>query len=479
MNNTAIIPVILCGGSGTRLWPLSRESFPKQYLSINIDNNKTLFQNTQERISGIKNIRPPIIVCNEEHRFIVAEQMREINIKPNLIVLEPEGRNTAPAINIAALLACEIEKDPIILVLSSDHFIKDNGEFKKAIERGIKYAMEGKLVTFGVIPNSPQTGFGYIKSEETYDSENNLGNKILEFIEKPDSETAKSLVKDKHFSWNSGIFMYKAKTIIAEIMMFDPLINENCKRSISEGRNDLDFLRIEKKSFCDCPNIPIDISVMEKTNNGIVIPLAAGWNDMGNWNSVWESSKKDENGNFLKGKTIFKDSTDCYVLGENRLIVGMGLDNLVVVDTSDAILIMNQKYAQEVKNVVKELKNKGISEGQKHMKNFRPWGNYTSISNGLNWQVKLINVKPGEQLSLQMHYHRSEHWVVVKGIAKVEIDKKTSVLNENESIFIAPKSHHRLSNPTNDNLILIEVQSGTYFGEDDIVRFEDKYGRIS
>tara|TARA_B100000941_G_C28507226_1_gene558105 strand:+ start:1112 stop:2551 length:1440 start_codon:yes stop_codon:yes gene_type:complete len=479
MSTKQIIPVILCGGLGTRLWPLSRESYPKQYLSINSKENKSLLQKTQERLKGIKNIQPPIIICNEEHRFIVAEQMREINIEPNIIILEPEGRNTAPAINIAALKALQSEEDPIILVLSSDHYIEKNSEFRKVVEIGINYAVEENLVTFGVVPSSPQIGYGYIKSDKPYDSENLSGERILKFIEKPNLDLAKKFTNDKHFTWNSGIFMFKAKIIVQEINKYNPLINNCCKKALLNGMKDLDFLRLEKESFCENPNVSIDICVMEKTKNGIVIPLNAGWNDLGSWKSVWESYKKDNSGNFITGKSIIKNSKDCLVYGENRLIVGMGLENMIIVDTNDAILIMDKKFSQDVKNIVQELKNMRIPEGKNHSKKFRPWGDYTSISNGPNWQVKLINVKPGEQLSLQMHNLRSEHWIVVKGIAKVEIDEKICSLYENESIFIAPKSHHRLSNPTNNDLILIEVQSGTYFGEDDIIRFDDKYGRIS
>ena len=479
MSTKHIIPVILCGGLGTRLWPLSRESYPKQFLSINSKEDKSLLQKTQERLKGIKNIKPPIIICNEEHRFIVAEQMRKINIKPNIIILEPEGRNTAPAINIAALKALQSEEDPIILVLSSDHYIEKNSEFRKVVEIGINYAVEENLVTFGVVPSSPQIGYGYIKSDKPYDSENLSGERILKFIEKPNLDLAKKFTNDKHYTWNSGIFMFKAKKIVQEINKYNPLINNCCKKALLNGTKDLDFLRLEKESFCENPNVSVDICVMEKTKNGIVIPLNAGWNDLGSWKSVWESYKKDNSGNLITGKSIIKNSKDCLVYGENRLIVGMGLENMIIVDTNDAILIMDQKFSQDVKNIVQELKNMSIPEGQNHSKKFRPWGDYTSISNGPNWQVKLINVKPGEQLSLQMHNLRSEHWIVVKGIAKVEIDEKICSLYENESIFIAPKSHHRLSNPTNDNLILIEVQSGTYFGEDDIIRFDDKYGRIS
>ena len=478
MKNNPIIPVILCGGSGTRLWPLSRKSFPKQYLSINSLKKKSLLQQTRERINGLSNSTDPILICNEEHRFIVAEQMREIDTKPYSILLEPFGKNTAPAITLAAIKALEKHKDPILLVLSSDHEIKDQNKFLQVIEFGLNYANKDKLVTFGIIPTSPETGYGYIKAESPFIKGKILGKNIAEFTEKPDFKTAKMLLKDKRFTWNSGIFMFKAKAILNEIKRFSPETFSSCKDSIDKSEVDLEFQRLNKQSFSKCPNISIDIAVMEKTTKGIVLPLDVGWSDIGSWQAVWEISNKDTNHNHTKGKVFIEDTENCYVRSENRLIVGIGLKDLIVVETNDAILISDKEHSQKVKDIVKKLKEKNIPQGQNHSKVFRPWGHYISIVEENRWQLKLIQVKPGEKLSLQMHHHRSEHWIVVSGTAKVELDDKTSVLAENQSIYIPLGSKHRLTNPGKIPLTLIEVQSGSYVGEDDIVRFDDKYGRI-
>lgn len=475
--NNPIIPVILCGGSGTRLWPLSRASYPKQFLSLNSSNNKSLLQNTYERISELDNIQMPILLCNEEHRFIVAEQMRGINIKPNSIILEPFGRNTAPAIALAALKSIEIEKDPILLVLSSDHEIKNNERFLDVLTKGIDYVLEDKLITFGIIPSSPEVGYGYIKSEKPFNSSKIEGHKIIEFIEKPDLKTAKIFVKDKCYTWNSGMFMFKAKNILEEINIYSPNILKSCREAINKSVLDLDFERLGTEEFKSCQDISIDFAVMEKTKKGVVLPLDAGWSDIGSWQSVWENSKKNQEGNFFLGNTLIEDSHNCYVRSENRLVAGLGLKNLVVIETNDAILIADKNKSQGIKNIVKKLKERKIPQGQQHLKIYRPWGHYLSIVEESRWQVKLIFVKPGEKLSLQMHHHRSEHWIVVKGTAEVEINDKRELLSENESTYIPLGSPHRLINPGKIPLIMIEVQSGSYVGEDDIVRFEDKYGR--
>mgnify|MGYP001241353048 CR=1 FL=1 len=471
-----IVPIILCGGSGTRLWPLSRDSYPKQFLSIPKDNNLSLLQKTIQRILPIKNLQKPILVCNEEHRFIVAEQMRELNIKDFIILLEPIGRNTAPAITLAALKSLELEKDPTLLVLSSDHEIDNTETFLNVLNEGLKFSAQNKLVTFGVVPTSPETGYGYIKSKEPF--MNNLdGFEIESFIEKPDLETAKKLIKDNRFTWNSGIFMFKSKEIIKEINQFSPNILNACKEAIKKSIFDLDFQRLHKDSFKNCEDISIDMAVMEKTSKGIVIPLKAGWNDLGSWEAVWETSKKDLQGNCRVGKVFLEGTKNSYIRSENSLIVGIDLNNLIVVETRDAILISDKKSSQKVKNIVKYLKKSKLPEGRTHTKVYRPWGHYLSVVEDNRWQVKLIEVKPGEKLSLQMHHHRSEHWVVVSGTAKVEIDNKVQILSENQSVYIPLGSKHRLSNPGKIYLSLIEVQSGGYVGEDDIVRFEDMYGR--
>ena len=478
MKSKSIIPIILCGGTGSRLWPLSRESYPKQYLSFDGINDKSLLQKTLQRMKGIENLKQPILICNEDHRFIVAQQMKAINVKPYSILLEPIGRNTAPAITISSLLALEKDDDPIVIVLSSDHQIKNNKKFIEVMNVGILYANKNRLVTFGVLPDSPETGYGYIEAENELNNKNLFGEKILSFIEKPNLATAKKLIQDKRFSWNSGIFMFKANIILREIKKYCPDLVKFATESLEGDNFDLDFRRLNKKAFEQCPNISIDVAVMEKTNIGTVLPLNAGWSDLGSWSSVWKSHKRDDSGNFIRGKVLSKDTKNCLLKSDKRLIVGIGLEDLVVVETSDAILVANKNYDQKIKDIVQELKKKGFSEGQLHQKVLRPWGSYSSVANESRWQVKLIKVKPGASLSLQKHHHRSEHWIIVSGTAKIEIDQKTFTLSENQSTYIPLGSMHRLSNPGKIELSLIEVQSGPYLGEDDIERFEDNYGRI-
>ena len=476
MDKSLIVPLILCGGSGTRLWPLSRESYPKQFISLKKDDEFSLLQKTIKRILSLNYLSKPILVCNEEHRFIVAEQMREINIDDFIILLEPFGRNTAPAITLAALKSLELDEDPTLLVLSSDHEIKNIQKFLTIVDIGRKFAEMNKLVTFGVVPKSPETGYGYIKATKPF-GDNLEGFDIESFIEKPDIETAQMFLKDKRFSWNSGMFMFKAKEIIKEINEFYPEILLSCKNTISKSILDLDFQRLDKASFEKCPDISIDIAVMEKTSRGIVIPLDVGWNDVGSWEVVWETSNKDLEGNYKEGPIVLENTKNSYFRSEDRLIVGIDLNDLIVVETRDAILISDKKSSQKVKKIVNDLKKNKIPEGKTHTKVFRPWGHYISVAEANTWQVKLIMVKPGGKLSLQMHNHRSEHWVVVSGTAKVEVDNKVDVLSENQSVYIPLGSKHRLSNPGKISLTLIEVQSGSYLGEDDIVRIEDFYGR--
>jgi len=476
MAKHGVFPLILCGGSGTRLWPLSRASYPKQFLSIKKEDKFSLLQKTIKRILPLKNLQKPILVCNEEHRFIVAEQMRELNIEDFIILLEPFGKNTAPAITLAALKGLELEEDPTLLVLSSDHEIINVEKFLMLLEKGIEYAEQNKLVTFGIVPTSPEIGYGYIKASKPL-SNNLEGVDIESFIEKPNLEKARELIKDNKYTWNSGMFMFKAQEIIKEIEKFSPEILLTCKETLNKSIIDLDFQRLDKASFEKCENIPIDIAVMEKTSRGIVIPLDVGWSDVGSWEVIWKASKKDNKGNFTEGNVILENTKNSYLRSENRLIVGIDLNELVVVETRDAILISDKNSSQKVKNIVNDLKNKNIPEGRSHTKVYRPWGNYLSVVESNRWQVKLIQVKPGGKLSLQMHHHRSEHWVVVSGIAKVEVNNKIETLSENQSVYIPLGSKHRLSNPGKINLTLIEVQSGSYVGEDDIVRFEDIYGR--
>ena len=477
MTTQNIIPIILCGGSGTRLWPLSRKSFPKQFLSLDSSSKKTLLQLTLERTKKLKGIKEPILICNEEYRFIVAEQMRNIDIQPKSILLEPFGRNTAPAITLAAIKAIEKEKDPILLILSSDHIIGIEDLFLKVINAGIEHAQKGKLVTFGIVPSSPETGFGYIKSKEPLNNNSLQGGIIESFIEKPNLETAKEFLQDKRFTWNSGMFLCKANTILEEMKEFSPEILKYCKAALKENLLDLDFQRLNESAFSKCPNISLDFAVMENTKKGMVIPLNANWTDIGSWDSVWKISKKNEEGNVIEGNIITKNTKNCYLRSEKRLITTIGIENLVVIETSDAILVADMRQAQEIKEIVNILKKKNISAGKDHKKIYRPWGYYESIYDDDRWQIKLITVKPGERLSLQKHNHRAEHWIVVCGTAKVEMDQNVITLYENQSSYIPLGSKHRLSNPGKIPLLLIEVQCGSYLGEDDIERFEDNYGR--
>ena len=472
-----ILPVILSGGSGTRLWPLSRESYPKQYLNLNSIRKKTLLQETLNRLKKLNHLSNPIIICNEEHRFIVAEQIREINIKPESIILEPFGKNTAPAIAMAALKSISDGKDPNLLVLPADHEIQNIDRFLEIIEASLVYSQEGRLVTFGIIPTAPEIGYGYIEAENELDYQSMVGVDIAGFIEKPNLETAKKLISSKKYTWNSGMFLFKASKILSELEKFAPEIVDYCRDSINDNTKDFDFERLNKEAFLKCPSISIDIAVMEKTSLGTVMPLEVGWSDLGSWRAVYDCSEKDKNGNVTKGKVILKESKDCYFRSENRILAGIGLENLMVIETHDAILITNKNKTQTVKNIVQELIENNLNEGRTHRKVFRPWGNYFSVVEGSSWQVKRIEVKPGASLSLQKHHHRSEHWIIVKGTAQVQINNDIKLLSENQSTYIPLGSKHRLSNPGKVKLVLIEVQSGTYLGEDDIVRYEDQYGR--
>ena len=473
-----IFPVILCGGSGTRLWPLSRKSYPKQFLQLNSKSQNSLLQETQERLKFTKNIKPPILICNEEHRFIVAEQMRGINVKPDSIILEPFGKNTSASIALGALTAMDIDNEAIILVLASDHLMLCNESYKTSLSNAFELAEKDRLVTFGVKPSSPNTGFGYIESKQPLNFKTLEGSEIGRFIEKPDLEKAKSLVLDSKYSWNSGMFVFKASTILSEIKKFHPDVVSSCTKSINSHTKDLDFKRIDKKAFSECPSISIDVAVMENTNIGSVVPLNTSWTDIGSWKSLWEYETKNQEGNVMEGKVLLNNVYDSYFnSSKNRLLVGLGLKNIVVVDTDDATLICDMNHSQQLKDLVNQIKLSGMEEADNHKMGYRPWGNYLSIASDKFWQVKLIEVKPRQSLSLQKHKHRAEHWVVVKGIAQVRIEDKIFVLNENQSTFIPLGLKHQLSNPGKEKLSIIEVQCGSYLGEDDIIRYEDKYGR--
>ena len=472
-----ILPIILCGGSGSRLWPLSRKSFPKQYLSIDPENKYTFLQDTLNRLNKLEHKNDPIIVCNEEHRFITAEQLREINIKPKSILLEPCSRNTAPAIAIAALSCISNENDPILLILPSDHQINNNQEFLKSIEEAKKFAINGKIITFGVKPKSPATGYGYIKSSNKLFEGKLTPFQIEKFIEKPNILLAKELYKDDSFSWNSGIYMARSSIVIQELEKYCPEIILQCRKSVKNKLKDLDFSRIEKKSFEKCPNISLDKAIMEKTDLGFVFPLKADWSDIGSWNSFWKNSVKDPNENLIIGDVIQKSSKNNLINSYSRLVVALGVEDLIIVETNDSVLVAKKNQSENIKLIIKHLKNKNRIEGVETKKVYRPWGNFLSIEEDFNWKIKRIEVNPGASISLQIHKQRAEHWIVVKGIADVEINKKIFKLKENQSCFIPKGEKHRLSNRTRESLIIIEVQSGEYLGEDDIIRFEDKYGR--
>ena len=471
-----LIPIILSGGVGSRLWPLSRSSFPKQYLSLDENSENTLLQETYIRLNGLKNLNNPIIVCNEEQRFIAAEQMRQINVEPIKILLEPFGKNTAPAITLAALIASEIQNDPLLLILSADHKIEKKENFKKAIEKGLIFAQNGRLVTFGIQPNSPETGFGYIESEEEISDKLNFSN-IKSFIEKPNKELAEKFLNNKKFSWNSGIFLFKASTILNELLKFEPEIVNICQKSLKNNLLDLNFQRIDEKLFKFCPSKSIDIAILEKTNLGTVINLDAGWDDLGSWTSIYENSNKDNNQNILRGKTFAKNVKNSYIRSENRLVVGLGLENLLVIETDDTVLVANKDSLISMKELITDLERENFEEIKINKKVYRPWGHFTSLIKEETWQVKRLSINPNESLSLQMHNYRAENWIVVKGIAKVQINEKIYNLKPNESIYIPKGTKHRLSNTNKTPLEIIEVQIGTYLGEDDIIRFKDKYKR--
>ncbi len=467
-----IIPVILCGGSGTRLWPLSRKAYPKQLLPL--VGEATMLQMTLSRVTDIPSVEAPLLLCNDAHRFMVAEQTRTLRIIPEAMILEPVGRNTAPAAAVAAWRAVEKNPDAILLVLPADHLIQKPEAFREAIEKGLPIAQEGKLITFGIKPNHPETGYGYIKS----------GLKLIpgvftvdEFVEKPDFDRAQYYVEAGDYFWNSGMFMFKASQYLDELTRFSPEIAAQSKKALDNAVSDLDFIRLDEEAFEACPNDSVDYAVMEKTDKSAVIPMDAGWSDLGSWASLYEVGNKDEKNNSAIGDVLIHDSEGCYLRSNSRLLAAVGLQNVIVVETSDAVLVSAKDKVQEVKHIVNALKERGSQEAFFHKKIYRPWGSFETIDVADRFQVKRITVKPGATLSLQKHHHRSEHWVVVKGTAEVTRGDETILLTENESVYIPLGTIHRLKNPGKLDLDIIEVQSGGYLGEDDIVRVEDFYGR--
>lgn len=469
-----IVPVILSGGSGTRLWPLSRELFPKQLLPL--VGERTMLQETISRLDGLGGLAPPLVICNDEHRFLVAEQLREIDVDPLAIILEPVGRNTAPAVAVAAAKAAELlgtDTDPVLLVLPADHVIRDIEGFHSAIARAHDLAEGGRLVTFGVLPTAPETGYGYIRADELRDGHA----PVREFVEKPDADTARGYLEAGDYYWNSGMFMFLADRYVAELREHRPDIVSACVRAVSEAREDLDFIRLDRSAFEECPSDSIDYAVMEQTGAGEVVPIDVGWSDVGSWSALHEAKDADGEGNVIVGDVLVDDTRDCYLYAGSRLVATVGLENAVVVETADAVLVAPRDRVQDVKRLVGKLKESGREERLLHRKVVRPWGSYDSVDEGDRFQVKRIVVNPGAQLSLQMHHHRAEHWIVVQGTARVSRGEETFLLGENESTYIPVGTSHRLENPGKLPLHLIEVQSGAYLGEDDIVRFEDTYGR--
>ncbi|RUQ33118.1 MAG: mannose-1-phosphate guanylyltransferase/mannose-6-phosphate isomerase [Candidatus Competibacteraceae bacterium] len=472
-----IIPVILSGGSGSRLWPLSRETYPKQFLPL--VNQHTLLQNTVLRIAGLSEAAAPLVVCNEEHRFMVAEQLRTIGIQPTAAILEPVGRNTAPAVAVAALYAQREGADPILLILPADHVITDVEGFRAAVRQAAPQAVAGRLITFGIAPQAPETGYGYIKAGPPLeDAESGIG-AVDCFVEKPDAVTAQRYLDAGGYYWNSGMFMFRASAFLAELERLAPAMLASCQQALATGRADRDFLWLGREAFAACPKDSIDYAVMEKTAQAAVMPLAVGWSDVGSWAALWEVGKRDDDGNLLRGDVIAVDTHNTYVDASTRLVATVGTDNLVVVETADAVLVANKDRVQEVKAVVDQLKTSQRTEGRNHRKVYRPWGSYDLIDADQRFQVKRITVAPGARLSSQMHHHRAEHWVVVRGAARVTRGDETFLLAENQSTYIPVGVRHRLENPGKIPLEMVEVQSGSYLSEDDIVRYDDAYGRES
>ncbi|WP_138379634.1 mannose-1-phosphate guanylyltransferase/mannose-6-phosphate isomerase [Luteithermobacter gelatinilyticus] len=475
MSALKISPVILSGGSGTRLWPLSRALYPKQLLPLVTD--KTMIQETVDRVADRDLFQQPLIIANEEHRFIVAEQLRQIGEEDPEILLEPEGRNTAPAAALAALYLVKCDPDAIMLIMPSDHIVKNRDAFTTALQQALDaVSRKENLATFGIIPTAPETGYGYIHKGAKLPGRTGCF-KVARFVEKPDRETAEQYLADGNYYWNSGIFLFPAQTYLDMLEKFEPDILAACQKAMSNVQKDLCFLRPDKEAFLKCPANSIDYAVMEKTDMACVVPVDMGWNDIGSWSALWDVQDKDEAGNVIRGDVISLDSHDCYLASEGPAIAALGLKDIIAVATKDAVLISHKDHSQNVKNVVNRLAKDGREEHIAHTVVYRPWGSYETSDYGHRFQVKRLVVKPGQTLSLQKHHHRAEHWIVVQGRAEVTIDDKVQMLNENESTYIPIGAVHRLSNPGKIPLHIIEVQSGSYLGEDDIVRFEDNYGR--
>jgi len=469
-----LYPVVLSGGSGTRLWPMSRSALPKQLLSLVTE--RTLLQETVLRVQGLDNIMPPVVVCADEHRFLVAEQLRQIGVEPGAILLEPCGRNTALAAACAASWLINTDPDAKMLVLPADHVVDDVVAWEKAVQQAMKAAAKNKLVTFGVLPSRPEAGYGYIKYQSGNDAESFFP--VAEFVEKPDIATARQFLEHGKYVWNSGIFLFRAAVYLDELQHLRPEIADASHQAISNAHEDMTFSRLGEAAYNGCPSESIDYAVMEQTRNAAVVLVNMGWSDVGSWATLADVQQHDENGNVLRGDTYVDGVKNSLIYAENRLVAAIGLEDVVVVETKDAVLVATKTQIQHVKHIVNHLKSQGRNEHLHHARVYRPWGYYELIDRGERFQVKRISVNPGGKLSLQMHHHRAEHWVVVSGTARVTVGNKDLLLTENESVYIPIGKDHRLENPGKLPLHLIEVQSGAYLGEDDIVRFEDVYQRV-
>jgi len=461
----------MSGGSGSRLWPLSRTLLPKQFLPL--VSEQTMLQDTITRLHGLPDVTAPIVVCSHEHRFLAADQLQRINVRPLAQILEPVGRNTAPAVAVAAMAAMEHNADAVMLVLAADHMIRNKPAFHAAIQQGLDQAKAGRLVTFGIVPDAPETGYGYIER-------GNCANgcfEVAHFVEKPDSEHAAEFLATGRFYWNSGMFMFGAARYLEELGKFRPDILEATRRSWQSRQQDLDFCRLGERDFVDCPSESIDYAVMEKTRDATVVEADIGWSDIGSWSSLWQATEADAAGNVTTGDVHLDGVRNSYVRADSRLVTAIGVEDMVIVETADAVLVTRKEHAQRVKDVVDALKAAQRDEPLVHKRVYRPWGYYEGIDAGERFQAKRIMVSPGKKLSLQMHHHRAEHWVVVSGTASVTRGDETFMLSANESTYIPLGERHRLENIGKTPLYLIEVQSGEYLGEDDIVRFEDDYKR--
>ncbi|EKH9298939.1 mannose-1-phosphate guanylyltransferase/mannose-6-phosphate isomerase [Escherichia coli] len=469
-----LLPVIMAGGTGSRLWPMSRELYPKQFLRLY--GQRSMLQETVLRLDDV-DAREPVVICNQEHRFLVAEQLRQINKLSHNIILEPVRRNTAPAIALAALSAIENGDDPILLVLAADHIINNKLAFHQAIKSAFKFALQGRLVTFGIVPTGPETGYGYIHrgQEETLDEQ--IAYQVSRFVEKPNKETAESYIASGEYYWNSGMFMFRAKKYLEELEKFRPDILDACKAAIQGCKESDEFIKVDRDLFIACPDESVDYAVMEKTTDAVVVGLDADWSDVGSWSALWEVSPKDDKGNVLTGDTFLHNANNCYINTDEKLIAAIGVDDLVIINTKDAVLVVNKDQVQDVKKVVEYLKANHRSEYKRHREIYRPWGRCDVVVQTERFNVNRITVKPGAAFSMQMHHHRTEHWVILSGTGEVTIKDQKFLLTENQSTFIPIGAQHRLENPGKIPLELLEIQSGSYLGDDDIIRIKDQYGR--